>query len=116
MSRSDEILSQLVAVTRNTGPGFVLAWTRLGPDSFRLNATAQNFSKVWANAVLQQVHPGADIDALFPLQRSPVKPDRPLVSRPTVQDVVKPAGTLTPRQWRSIADADAAAEGRRRRR
>lgn len=116
MSRSDDILNRLTAVTRNTGPGFVLAWSRLGTDSFRLNATGEIFTKVWASAVLAEVHPGADIDALCPVPAAPVKPaSAPAGSKPTVQ-AARPAGTLTERQHRSIIEADAAAEGRRRRR
>lgn len=116
MSRGDDILARLVAATRNTGPGFVLAWSRLGPDSFRLSATGETFTKVWASAVLQQVHPGADIDELMPAPSEAPAPPPPRAETNTAPRPASPAGNLTPAQWRSISAAAAADTRRRRRR
>lgn len=60
MSASDEILNRLIAVTRASGPSFWAAWERVGLD-YRLKATGEIFPPVWANMVLQQMHPGADL-------------------------------------------------------
>lgn len=62
MSASDEILNRLVSISRASGPTFWAAWKRLGPDAFRLTATGEIFNRAWANMVLQQIHPGADIE------------------------------------------------------
>jgi hypothetical protein len=114
VSRGDDILARLVALTRNTGPGFVLAWSRLGPDSFPLSATGETFTKVWASAVLQQVHPGADIDELLPAPPEAPEPPAPRAVTSTPPRPVSPAGNLTPAQWRSIREAEAADTRRRR--
>lgn len=63
MSASDEVLNRLVAVTRSS-PNFWAAWERDG-DAYRLKATGEVFPPVWANMVLQQIHPGADL-AVWP--------------------------------------------------
>lgn len=114
MSRSDEILNRLIALTRNNG-GFVATWKRTGFDKFTFTVTGHTFSAVWANEVLQAVHPGADIDQLYPVQRK--------VTKPVAAEVVKlappeprPAAPLTAGQHRSISEAEAADTHRRRRR
>jgi hypothetical protein len=113
MSKSDEVLAKLVAATLQNG-GFIAAWERIG-DEFRLKATGQKISKVWANELLQRLHPGSDIDALFPPPRVVPMP-KPVVKKAVPASAAKPAGTLSAAQWRSIIEADAAAEGRKRRR
>lgn len=60
MSASDEILTQLVSITRATGRTFWKAWEPAG-EGYRLKATGEEFSRPFANAVLQEIHPGADI-------------------------------------------------------
>ena len=113
MSRSDNILNRLVELTNDNG-GFVKAWKRTGFDVFIFTVTGHAFSKVWANSVLQLCTPGADLDELFPVARAKAKAAVLKIGEPARPEVAKPAGTLTPGQWRSIADADEAAEGRRR--
>jgi hypothetical protein len=115
MSKSDDILNSLVWYTQKHG-GFVAAWSRIAPDDFTLKATGRHYSKNWANAVLQQIHPGADIDALFPPPKVVPVQNPATVVKPVPASAAKPAGTLSAAQWRSINEADAAAEGRRRRR
>lgn len=62
MSHSDEILNGLVAITKASAPTFWAAWEAAGPDAYRLKATGEVYGRVWANAVLQDVHPGAVLE------------------------------------------------------
>ncbi|SEM91598.1 hypothetical protein SAMN04488103_102434 [Gemmobacter aquatilis] len=101
MSRSDEILNRLVSLTRRD---FVAAWERVGTDAFRLRASGEIFTRAWVNAVLQEVHTGADLDAMLPAPPPP--PPAP----------VRAGEPSTAAQWRSIREADEADTRRTRRR
>lgn len=114
MSKSDEILNRLVALTVANG-GFAKTWKRVGFDAFQFSVTGHVFTEVWANSVLQLVLPGADIDELYPSSRKVAKPaSQAVASQALAPPAPRPAGKLTDRQHRSIIEADAAAEGRRR--
>lgn len=65
MSKSDDILNRLVTITQATGPDFWSAWEPSHAGGYRLKATGEVFSRPWANAVLQELHPGADIEGAW---------------------------------------------------
>ena len=112
MSRSDDILNRLVSLTRRD---FVAAWERVGPDAFRLRTSGKIFTRAWVNAVLQEVHMGADLDAMLPAPPPP--PPAPVRAvESTTAPAAQPAGNLTAAQWRSIREADEADTRRTRRR